>query len=60
MPITIDREGSGYLGRTSSPPWRRPYDPLDATGDWSWHWTPEAEAALDLNTLTASVEGRQN
>jgi hypothetical protein len=29
-------------------------------GPSSWWWTPEAEAALDLNTLKQSVEDRQN
>ena len=29
-------------------------------GPSTWWWTPEAEAALDLNALTASVEGREN
>jgi hypothetical protein len=29
-------------------------------GPSSWWWTPEAEAALDLNTLNQSVEDRQN
>jgi hypothetical protein len=24
---------------------------VDATGDWSWFWTPQAEAALDMNAL---------
>jgi hypothetical protein len=29
-------------------------------GPSTWWWTPEAEAALDMNALTESVEGRQN
>jgi hypothetical protein len=29
-------------------------------GPSTWWWTPEAQAALDLNALTASVEGREN
>jgi hypothetical protein len=29
-------------------------------GPSSWWWTPEAEAALDLNALNQSVEGREN
>ena len=33
---------------------------VDATGDWSWHWTGEAEHALDTNALTESVKGREN
>ena len=33
---------------------------VDATGDWCWFWTREAEAALDINALTQSVEGRHN
>jgi hypothetical protein len=24
---------------------------VDATGDWSWFWTPQAESALDMNAL---------
>ena len=24
---------------------------VDATGDWCWFWTREAEAALDMNAL---------
>ena len=24
---------------------------VDATGDWAWFWTPQAEVALDMNTL---------
>ncbi len=24
---------------------------VDATGDWSWFWTPQAETALDMNAL---------
>jgi hypothetical protein len=24
---------------------------VDATGDWSWHWTRQAEAVLDMNAL---------
>jgi hypothetical protein len=33
---------------------------VDATGDTCWFWTREAEAALDMNALNQSVEGRQN
>jgi hypothetical protein len=29
-------------------------------GPSTWWWTPAAEAALDLNALTQSVEGREN
>ena len=29
-------------------------------GHASWWWTAAAETALDLNSLTESVEGRQN
>ena len=29
---TISTDGSRYEGRTSSPPWRRPYDPLECRG----------------------------
>ena len=29
-------------------------------GELSWWWTPQAETALNLTALTASVEGRQN
>ena len=33
---------------------------VDATGDTCWFWTREAETALDLNALNASVEERHN
>jgi hypothetical protein len=33
---------------------------VDATDDPCWFWTRQAEAALDLNALTQSVEGREN
>lgn len=33
---------------------------VDATGDWSWFWTGQAEHALDTNALTESVKGREN
>lgn len=26
---TIDKQGSPFAGRTSTPPWRQPHDPLD-------------------------------
>jgi hypothetical protein len=32
MPVTIVTDGTEYLGRTSSPPWRRPHDLLACKG----------------------------
>lgn len=33
---------------------------FEDNGDVSWWWTDHAETALDLNALTASVQGREN
>jgi hypothetical protein len=33
---------------------------VDATGDWAWFWTPEAETALDLNALRETAMGSTN
>jgi hypothetical protein len=33
---------------------------VDANGDIAFRWTRQAELALDINALTAPVEGQQN
>ena len=48
-PDAIELADAGWLERRS-----------EDDGPSTWWWTPEAEAALDVNALTASVEGRQN
>ena len=48
-PDAVELADAGWLERRS-----------EDDGPSTWWWTPEAEAALDMNTLTASVEGRQN
>jgi hypothetical protein len=40
-PDAVELEDAGWLERRY----------VDATGDWSWHWTPQAETALDMNAL---------
>lgn len=49
-PDAVPLEEAGWLERRY----------VDATGDWSWFWTPQAEGALDMNQLTESVKGREN
>ena len=48
-PDAVELAEAGWLERRS-----------EDDGPSTWWWTPEAEAALDLNALTASVEGREN
>jgi hypothetical protein len=33
---------------------------VESNGELAWWWTPQAEAALDVNRLLQSVEGREN
>jgi hypothetical protein len=48
-PDAIELAEAGWLERRS-----------EDDGPSTWWWTPEAEAALDVTALTASVEGREN
>jgi hypothetical protein len=48
-PDAIELAEAGWLERRS-----------EDDGPSTWWWTPEAEAALDLNALTESVKGREN
>jgi len=48
-PEACELAEAGWLERRTEP-----------DGPSSWWWTPQAEAALDMNALTQSVEGRGN
>jgi hypothetical protein len=49
-PDAVPLEEAGWLERRY----------VDATGDWAWFWTPEAETALDLNALRETAMGSTN
>ena len=48
-PDAVELEEAGWLERRPGP-----------EGRSSWWWTPQAEAALDVNALTESTRGREN
>jgi hypothetical protein len=49
-PDAVELEEAGWLERRY----------VDATGDWSWHWTQQAETALDMNALSRTDPADMN